>query len=99
MISGREAIKKSWANLIESANASSAVLTSLDVMPSDDSVVELGEAKLSIASQGPSPAEIEVKYVVYSRHEDRRWKWHVDIWNQNSRRNRFLRSVSNHHED
>jgi len=27
---------------------------------------------------------LEVKYVVYWRQEDGRWKWHVDIWNPNS---------------
>jgi ketosteroid isomerase-like protein len=28
--------------------------------------------------------QMEVKYVVYWRQEDGRWKWHVDIWNMNA---------------
>ncbi len=26
-------------------------------------------------------ARVEAKYVVIWRHEDGRWRWHVDIWN------------------
>jgi ketosteroid isomerase-like protein len=29
-------------------------------------------------------AQMEAKYVVCWKQEDGRWKWHVDIWNQNS---------------
>ena len=65
-------------------NAKSAVLTSVDVIPAGDSVVEIGGAKLSVQPQGQAAAEMDVKYVVYWRQEDGRWKWHVDIWNTNS---------------
>ncbi len=84
MISGREAIKGFWSNLIQSANARSAALESVDVIPAGDGVVEIGRATLSVAPQGQEPTDLEVKYVVYWRQEDGRWKWHVDIWNQNS---------------
>lgn len=83
MISGREAIKKFWTDLVQSANAISAVLASVDVMPAGDGAVEIGKATLTIAPQG-APAQVEAKYVVYWRQEDGRWKWHVDIWNPNS---------------
>jgi ketosteroid isomerase-like protein len=83
MISGREAIKKFWTDLVQSANATSAVLASVDVMPAGDGAVEIGKATLTIAPQG-APAQVEAKYVVYWRQEDGRWKWHVDIWNPNS---------------
>jgi ketosteroid isomerase-like protein len=83
MISGREAIKKFWTDLIQSANATSAVLASVDVMPTGDGAVEIGRATLTIAPQG-APTQLEVKYVVYWREEDGHWKWHVDIWNPNS---------------
>jgi ketosteroid isomerase-like protein len=80
MVSGRESIKKFWSDLVLSINAKSAVLSSVDVMPAGDGVVEIGRATLTI-----EPAsQIEVKYVVYWRQEDGQWKWHVDIWNQNS---------------
>jgi ketosteroid isomerase-like protein len=83
MISGREAIKKFWSDLVQSANATSAVLTSVDVMPAGDGAVEIGKATLTINPQG-APTQMEAKYVVYWREEDGRWKWHVDIWNPNS---------------
>jgi ketosteroid isomerase-like protein len=84
MVSGREAIKNFWANLIQSANVKSVVLTSVDVIPSDEGVVEIGKATLTVEPPGQSGAQMEVKYVVYWKKEGGRWKWHVDIWNQNS---------------
>ncbi len=83
MISGREAIKAFWGSAIESLKATSAVLTSVDVMQAGDDVVEIGKAVLTIAPEG-TPVEMEAKYVVYWRQEDGRWKWHVDIWNFNA---------------
>ena len=84
MISGREAIKKFWSDMVYSANATSAVLTSLDLMPAGEGAVEIGKATLTVEPPGQSAAQMEVKYVVYWQQEDGRWKWHVDIWNQNS---------------
>jgi ketosteroid isomerase-like protein len=84
MISGREAIKKFWSDLVQSANAKSAVLASAEVMAAGDGVVEIGKATLTVEPEGQSAAQMEVKYVVYWQQEDGRWKWHVDIWNQNS---------------
>lgn len=83
MISGRESIKKFWSDLVQSANAKSAVLTSVDVLPVGDGVVEIGRATLTVEPQGQPVTEMEVKYVVFWRNESGRWKWHVDIWNQN----------------
>ena len=82
LVSGRPAIKEFWSNLIAAANAKSAVLSSIDVMPSGDGIVEIGGAKLIIKPEGQGVTELELKYVVYWRQEDARWKWHVDIWNQ-----------------
>jgi uncharacterized protein (TIGR02246 family) len=84
MISGREAIKKFWTDLAQSVNATSAALTSVDVMPAGDGAVEIGKATLTLAPPGQAQAQMEVKYVVYWREEDGTWKWHVDIWNPNS---------------
>lgn len=84
MISGRPAIKEFWSNLIQSANAKSAVLASIDVVRTGDGVVEIGRAMLTVHPEGGTAAEVEVKYVVYWREEDGLWKWHIDIWNQNS---------------
>jgi ketosteroid isomerase-like protein len=83
MISGRPAIKAFWTNFIQSVQAKSVELISVDVMPSGDGVVEIGNAVLAIAPGG-EVATVEAKYVVYWREEDGRWKWHVDIWNMNA---------------
>ena len=83
MISGRPAIKEFWSNLIDSVNAKSAVLSSIDVIPTGDGVVEIGRAILTVQPDGAA-AQMEVKYVVYWLQEDGHWKWHVDIWNQNT---------------
>jgi len=65
IIAGRPAIKQFWADMIQGTNAKSAVLTSIDVMPAGDGVVEIGKAVLTVDGGG----EIEVKYVVYWREE------------------------------
>jgi len=84
MIAGREAIKKFWADFIQGANATSAVLASVDVMIAGDDVVEIGKATLTIEAPDQPAAQVEAKYVVYWRQQDGRWKWHVDIWNLNA---------------
>jgi ketosteroid isomerase-like protein len=82
--SGRQAIKGFWSGLIQSVNAKSAVLESVKVMPTGDGVVEIGKALLTIEPPGQAQSQIDVKYVVFWREEDGRWKWHVDIWNMNA---------------
>jgi ketosteroid isomerase-like protein len=84
MISGRELIKKFWSDLIQSVNAQTAVLTSVEAIPSGDGIVEIGIAVLTIHPEGQSTSQLEVKYVVYWRQEEDRWKWHIDIWNTNA---------------
>ncbi len=84
MISGRDDIKQFWFNLVQSVNATSAVLESIDVIPAGDGVVEIGRATLTAGAEGQPPSEMQVKYVVHWKQEDGRWKWNVDIWNTNS---------------
>ena len=84
MVSGRQAIKEFWSGLIQTVNAKSAVLESLDVIPTGEGALEIGRARLTVESEGQDANEMEVKYVVYWRQEEGRWKWHVDIWNPNS---------------
>lgn len=81
MISGREAIKKFWSDLIQAANAKSALLSSVEVIPASDGLLEIGRATLTIMPEGQSETQMDVKYVVFWRQENGLWKWHVDIWN------------------
>ncbi len=84
MISGRQAIKNFWSDMVRSANAKSATLESVEVMPEGNGAIEIGRAVIAVEPEGQPAASLEVKYVVYWRQEDGRWKWHVDIWNPNS---------------
>lgn len=84
MISGREGIRAFWSDLIQAVNPKSAALSSVDVMPAGDGAVEIGRAVLTVEPAGQAASRMEVKYVVYWRQEDGRWKWHVDIWNANA---------------
>jgi ketosteroid isomerase-like protein len=84
MITGRAGIKDFWANVIKTMNAKSAVLTSVDVTPAGDGLLEIGRAVLTIQPQSGATTEVDVKYVVYWRQEGGNWKWHVDIWNMNT---------------
>ncbi len=83
MVRGREAIKDFWSMLIENANGKSVILESIEVIPAGDSVLEIGRAHLTIGIEGRDVYS-ELKYVVYWREEDGRWKWDVDIWNRNA---------------
>jgi ketosteroid isomerase-like protein len=60
MISGRPAIKEFWKNLVAAVNATSAVLTSVDVMPTGDGIVEIGSAMLTIQPEGQAAGSLEV---------------------------------------
>jgi ketosteroid isomerase-like protein len=84
MIEGRTEIKEFWSGMIQSVNAKSAVLESVDVMPAGDGAVEIGRAVLTVQPPGQAESQMEVKYVVYWKLEGERWKWHVDIWNPSS---------------
>jgi ketosteroid isomerase-like protein len=84
MIEGRTEIKEFWSGMIQSVNAKSAVLESVDVMPAGEGAVEIGRAVLTVQPPGQAESQMEVKYVVYWKPEGERWKWHVDIWNPSS---------------
>jgi len=58
MISGRKAIKEFWANLIQSVNATSAVLRSEDAMLAGDGAVEIGSATLQMEAAGQAATEM-----------------------------------------
>jgi hypothetical protein len=84
MRSIRFTLPRRLTNLIQSANAKSAVLASIDVNAAGDGVVKIRRATLNVHPEGGAATAIEVKYVVYWRQEDGLWKRHVEIWNRNS---------------
>ncbi len=86
MISGLTEIKKFWVGLVESVNASSGTLESVEVMPAGDGVVgNWRAATLTMQPEGQeAPSQLIVKYVVFWKEDAGKWKWHVDIWNTNA---------------
>jgi ketosteroid isomerase-like protein len=83
MIEGREKIKEFWSNMVESVNAKSVVLESIDVIKAGEGVIEIGRATLTAGPEGQQ-TQMDVKYVVHWQPEEGQWKWNVDIWNANS---------------
>ena len=84
MISGRDNIQEFWRAQIQAANIKSAVLSSLEILPAGDSIVEIGRVELTIEPADQTATVLQAKYVVYWKQEDGHWKWHRDIWNQDS---------------
>jgi ketosteroid isomerase-like protein len=85
MISGISEIRKFWMGLVESVNASSGALESVDVLTAGEGVVEIGAATLTMQPAGQAaPSQLIVKYVVFWKEDGGTWKWHVDIWNTNA---------------
>ena len=84
MISGRDAIRDFWRNVVEYGNMKSAVLSTVDAMRSGDGIVEIGKASIT-AQSGEHPwGEMDVKYVVFWTRENGEWKWQIDIWNMSA---------------
>lgn len=79
MIHGREKIKDFWQQAIAALGLQGAVLTTLVAESLGDRVFEIGQAVLTLGEG----RNVTVKYVVQWKQEEGRWKWHVDIWNQN----------------
>lgn len=84
IISGRKDIKQFWSNLVQSANANSAVLESIDVILAGDGAIEIGRATITAGWDAQAQTAMEAKYVVHCKQEDGRRKWNIDIWNANS---------------
>lgn len=84
MVSGRKAIREFFPGLVASMHAKSVALSSVELLPSGDGVVEIGAAAVTVQPPGEAASVVHCKYVVYWREEDGRWKWRLDIWNMNS---------------
>lgn len=79
-ITGREAIAQFWGAAIAGMGVQGVALRTVELQPTGDGAAEIGEATLTLAGG----AEAVAKYVVLWRHEEGRWRWHVDIWNMNA---------------
>jgi len=79
MVNGLAQIKSFWQEALTGLGLQGAVLETVHAEPCGDQVIEIGKANLSLEG-GRSLA---IKYVVYWKQEQGRWKWAIDIWNPN----------------
>jgi len=81
MVSGRHAIREFYPGRLASMHVKSVALSSVEIIPSGDGVVEIGAAEVTLEPPGQSASVVHNKYVVYWQQEDDRWKWRLEIWN------------------
>jgi len=82
MIRGRRGIGKFWGAAIQ-MGVKDAVLTTVELSGSGDTVHEVGNYTLKISQKGQKPVEDKGKYIVIWKHTASGWKLHRDIWNSN----------------
>jgi ketosteroid isomerase-like protein len=75
MVQGRENIARFW--LAAQEGIKRVELSTLHLEPMGDGAYEIGQASLALADG----QQVQAKYVVVWKHEEGRWRWHVDIWN------------------
>lgn len=74
---GRDEAAAFWAGAAAQLGITRVVLETVELQPLGDAAYEVGRAVLTVGGG----QEVTAKYVVLWRHEDGRWRWHVDIWN------------------
>jgi ketosteroid isomerase-like protein len=79
LIEGRGPIQDFWQQAIAGLGMTDAKLSTIDAHAAGDSVIEIGEAELTLG-EGQI---VKAKYVVHWKQESGKWKWHTDIWNMN----------------
>lgn len=80
MVGGREAIGEFWKIAVEGLGITGATLKTLTAETAGDTVIEIGEAELTLKAGGP----VVAKYIVHWKQENGRWLWDKDIWNLNA---------------
>jgi uncharacterized protein (TIGR02246 family) len=80
MIRGRKAIEEFWDGVMK-MGVKEAVLTTVELSGSGNTLHELGKGILKIHPEGQEPVEQKVKYVVVWKHTADGWKYQWDIWN------------------
>jgi ketosteroid isomerase-like protein len=76
-VEGRDAAAAFWPAAAQQLNVTRVALTTVELTPmGDDAAYEIGRATLTVGG-----SQATAKYLVVWREEDRRWRWHVDIWN------------------
>ncbi len=79
-VKGRENIAPFWAAAGQQLGLQQVDLTTLELERMGDGLYEIGRATLTLAGGQQATSS----YVVIWKHEEGRWRWHVDIWNMNA---------------
>lgn len=79
-VKGRENIAPFWTAAGQQIGLQQVDLTTLELEALGDGLYEIGRATLTLAGGQQATAS----FVVIWKHEDGRWRWHVDIWNMNA---------------
>lgn len=82
MVSGRQEIQKFWKAAME-MGVKDAILTTVELSGSGDTVHELGNYVLKIQPKGKELFEDRGKYIVIWKRTADGWRLHRDIWNTN----------------
>jgi ketosteroid isomerase-like protein len=77
-VKGRKSIEQFWGGAIKSMGLKDAILKTIEVIGSGDTVTEMGEYLLKLQS-----TEDKGKYMVLWKNTPEGWKLHWDIWTSN----------------
>jgi len=78
---GRKAAGEFWGGAFSQMGLKDAVLETVEVFGSGDTVTEVGNYILKVKPEGQEPVEDRGKYFVVWKQTDEGLKLHRDIWN------------------
>jgi len=81
-IYGRKAIEEFWGGVMQ-MGVKDAVLETVEVFGSGDTLTEVGNYTMKIQPEGQKPIEYKDKYIIVWKQTDEGLKLHRDIWNSN----------------
>jgi ketosteroid isomerase-like protein len=81
-IDGRKAIEQFWGGAIKNMGLKDAILKTVDLVGSDDTMTERGEYILKLEANGKA-TEDKGKYLVVWKNTPAGWKLHWDMWTSN----------------
>lgn len=82
-IQGRKGVEEFWGGAMTQLGLKDAILTTVELFGTGDTLTEVGNYTLKIQPAGQEPVEDKGKYVVIWKQTAEGWKLHRDIWNSN----------------
>jgi ketosteroid isomerase-like protein len=81
-IDGRKAIEEFWGGAIKGMGLKDAILKTVELVGSGDTMTERGEYVLKLEAEGKA-LEDKGKYLVVWKNTPQGWKLHWDMWTSN----------------